>query len=288
MTKLRNFFVVGATGYIGSPLYKEAKLRFITFGTSSSGSSGMIPLDLNSPLDFDYKLIGSSDVVLIVAAISSPDICAREFDRAWATNVIGTSEFIEKVIEREGKVIFFSSDTVYGERINNFNEEFESKPAGEYAEMKSEVEKKFVNNPLFKSIRLSYVFSSEDKFTKYLLKCAEDYQEADIFHPFYRSIVHRDDVIKGIIELASQWDNFPQKIINFGGAEVLSRIDFAESIKHLVLPNLKYRVTKPNDDFFKNRPRVISMKSDILPKLLGRPARSLFEAIRIEFNRFKI
>jgi dTDP-4-dehydrorhamnose reductase len=285
LTKLRKLFVVGATGYIGSALYKEAKLKFITFGTSSSVSSGMITLDLNSPSIFDYKLIGSSDIVLIVAAIPSPDICAREFDRAWATNVTGTSKFIEKVIERGGKVIFFSSDTVYGERSNNFNEDLESKPAGEYAEMKSEVENFFLASPLFKSIRLSYVFSCDDNFTKYLLKCAEGDQEADIFHPFYRSIIHRDDVIKGVMELASQWDIFPQKIINFGGGELLSRIDFAETIKNFVLPNLKYQVTKPNNDFFENRPRIIAMKSNILPKLLGRPAHTLAEAVRIEFNR---
>ena len=100
-----------------------------------------------------------------MASISAPDICAREHERAWSVNVTGTSEFISRTIERGGRVIFFSSDTVYGECEDPFDESALCKPAGEYAEMKHKVERRFIENPSFKSIRLSYVFSREDKFT---------------------------------------------------------------------------------------------------------------------------
>ena len=238
---------------------------------------------LERPDDFDYSLIQPADVVLLSAAISAPDICAREQDRAWAVNVTGTSEFVTQVISRGGRVVFFSSDTVYGERGDAFDETTKSNPAGEYAEMKAEVEKRFLGNPLFKSIRLSYVFSREDKFTKYLSGCVGRGEEAELFHPFYRAIVHRDDVVEGALALAQRWDEFPQQVINFGGPEVLSRIDFAECLKHNALSGLRFRVTEPGDEFFKNRPRVIAMSSEILPKLLGRPSRTMAEAARVEF-----
>lgn len=278
-------FVIGATGYIGSPLFDSAMLVGAVFGTSSSGKKDFLPLRLDAASDFDYGKIGTGDVVLLTAAISAPDVCSREHERAWAVNVTGTSSFISKIISSGARVIFFSSDTVYGERSDEFDERAACNPAGEYAEMKAEVEKNFLGNPLFKSIRLSYVFSREDKFTKYLSGCAERGEEAELFHPFYRAIIHRGDVVEGALALAKWWDEFPQQVINFGGPEVLSRIDFAECLKRNALPSLRFRVTEPGDEFFKNRPRAIAMSSEILPKLLGRPSRTLAEAVRIEFDQ---
>ena len=279
----KKIIIAGASGYIGKLLYKVAISQLDGYGTSSSGLNGLISLQLDKPANFNYEIIGLSDVVLLAAAMSAPDICAREHERAWDVNVTGTSEFISKVMERGGKVVFFSSDTVYGERDDAFDEQAPSNPVGEYAEMKHAVEKQFLGNPLFKTIRLSYVFSHEDKFTKYLTGCVERGEEAELFHPFYRAIIHRGDVVDGAIALAKRWNDFPQQVVNFGGPEVLSRVDFAERLKRSVLPDLVFRVAEPEDEFFKNRPRAIAMLSNILPELLGRPSSSLAEVASIEF-----
>jgi nucleoside-diphosphate-sugar epimerase len=283
MNNETKLIIVGANGYIGRPLRDSAAKMLMAYGTSSTGADNLLCLRLEAPNDFDYEIIRPSDAVFLSAAISAPDICAREHARAWAVNVTGTSKFIANVMERGGRVIFFSSDTVYGERDDEFNEQAANNPTGEYAEMKAEVEKRFFGNPLFKSIRLSYVFSRGDKFTRYLSGCAERGEEAELFHPFYRAIVHRNDVVEGALALAQRWDEFPQHVINFGGPEVLSRIDFAECLKGNALPSLRFRVTEPVDEFFKNRPRVIAMSSDILAMLLGRSTRTLAEAARTEF-----
>jgi dTDP-4-dehydrorhamnose reductase len=276
--------IVGASGYIGKSLLSSTLSQSVRYGTSSSVSNDLLRLQLNVPSDFDYQIIQPADVVLLAAAISAPDVCAREHEQAWAVNVTGTSEFISRVRDQGGKVIFFSSDTVYGEKADEFDESAICSPAGEYAAMKREVEMRFLGNPLFKSIRLSYVFSKEDKFTKYLCGCAERDEEAEVFHPFYRSVIHRDDVVEGALALASRWDEFPQQVINFGGPEVIARTEFAEILQRIALPRLRFRVTEPAAKFFENRPRIIAMQSPILPRLLGRPARTLLEAANAEFT----
>jgi nucleoside-diphosphate-sugar epimerase len=243
----------------------------------------LLALDLKAPSNFDYDLIEVGDVVLLTAAISAPDICAREHERAWAVNVTGTSAFITNVIEQGARVIFFSSDTVYGERKEPFDELTPCKPAGEYAVMKHEVEQRFAGNAGFKAIRLSYVFSREDKFTRYLVGCAQRNEEAELFHPFCRAIVHRDDVVAGALALAQRWDETPEQIINFGGPQVLSRVEFAECLREVHLHNLQFRVTEPDEAFFHNRPRVIAMTSPVFARLLGRSPHSLCEAARLEF-----
>ena len=212
-------FVVGASGFIGRHLLSACAIP--KSGTSSAGSPALLRLCLEFPDEFDYEVIQPADVIFFTAAISSPDTCRRERERAWAVNVTGTSKFIDRVIARGGRVVFFSSDTVYGERIDVFEERALCNPAGDYAEMKYEVEKHFLGNCLFKVIRLSYVFSKEDKFTTYLAGCEARGEEAEIFHPFYRAVVHRDDVVQGALALARRWDDFPQAVLNFGGPEIL-------------------------------------------------------------------
>lgn len=285
MKYVHKLFVVGARGYIGKRVFHVGLPLFKVIGTSSYESSGLTLLSLDSPTNFDFDLFSPNDVVVLTAAISSPDICSNDYQRAYRVNVTGTSQFISEVISRGSRVIFLSSDTVYGERNSLFGGTEKINPAGVYAQMKVEVEAKYLDEPLFKSIRLSYVFSKEDVFTKYLIACARAGNVAHLFHPFARSIVHRDDVVDGILRLVTYWNNFPQRVINFGGPEVLSRVDFAETLRKYALPNLRFHVVDPGDKFFENRPRIIAMSSEIMPVLLGRPSRTLDEAIQIEFKR---
>ena len=280
--------VVGGSGYIGRALYERAFGLFDSVRTTSTASkteASAVPLQLERPEHFDYEIIDVSDIVFLTAAISAPDICSLEHERAWAVNVTGTSRFIENVISRGGRVIFFSSDTVYGENSDETDESSVCNPAGEYAEMKYEIEMQFSASELFKSIRLSYVFSKNDKFSRYLKGCEERGEVAEIFHPFYRAVIHRDDVVTCVIELARRWDEFPQRIINCGGPKLLSRTEFAQILKDEALPGMSYDVTEPDAEFFKNRPRVINMISPAMPLLLGREPRALRDAARIEFNK---
>lgn len=276
--------VVGATGYIGRSLFKRANVYGTAMGTSTAEADGLIPLRLDDPSNFDYGKIGVGNVVLLTAAISSPDICAREHDQAWRVNVNGTSAFIENVISHGGRVLFFSSDAIYGECDKEFDETRISNPTGEYAAMKREVEGRFDGTSSFKAVRLSYVFSSEDKFTRYLAGCAQRNEEAELFHPFYRAIVHREDVIAGALAVAERWHEIPEQFINFGGPQVLSRVDFAECLRKVHFNGLRFKVTEPGEDFFKNRPRVIAMTSPVFARLLGRRPRRLCEAARMEFG----
>lgn len=275
--------IVGAKGYLGKALLAKANNAGSAIGTSSIGGNNLLPLSLDAPAIFNYAKIQPGDVVMLTAAISAPDICAREHDRAWTVNVTGTSSFIQCAIDCGARVVFFSSDTVYGERENDFDETAACNPAGEYAEMKYEVEQRFSGNSAFKAIRLSYVFSREDKFSHYLAGCAERKDEAELFHPFFRAIVHRKDVVEGAMSLALNWDEVPEQVINFGGPQVLSRINFAECLRKAHIHDLRFKVTEPGADFFKNRPRVIAMASPIFARLLGRPPRTLSEAAHAEY-----
>jgi dTDP-4-dehydrorhamnose reductase len=279
-----NLFVIGASGYVGKVLIKSAGSNYMVYGTSTNGGNGLLRLRLDMPSNFDYRKIREGDFILLAAAISSPDVCTRERDFAWNVNVSGTKSFIAKAIDRGARVVFFSSDTVYGECANPFDEMKLCSPIGLYAMMKHEVEQHFMNEPNFKSIRLSYMFSIDDNFTRYLVRCAQDAEIAEVFHPFYRSIIHRNDAVDGILALVEQWDNTKDKVINFGGPQIVSRVEFAECLRSIKLKSLRFKMLQPDEIFFKSRPRVIAMTSPQLEKLLGRGRpRTIYDAALLEF-----
>lgn len=276
--------IVGASGYIGKLLLEKSKTICETIGTSTKGGDGLYPLDLENVDAFDYSLIEEGDAIILTAAISAPDICANRYDYAYGINVTGTAKFIRRAIEIGANILFFSSDTVYGSNEVAFEEMAQCNPVGEYGIMKHDLEKQFLGNAKFKTARLSYVMSKYDKFTKYLTSCAQNNQEADIFHPFCRSMIYRDDVIDGAIKIAITFETVAHQVINFGGPKMVSRLELAEEYKNIVAHNLLIKITEPNDDFFKHRPRFINMKSEILQSILGHDMRSLSEALLLDFS----
>jgi len=275
--------IIGATGFVGKRLLACASKIGKSFGTSSKGGEHQ-KLDLKNLTKNDLGFINSNDVLFITAAISSPDICSKDPKLAWAVNVDGTSRLIEYAMEIGARVIFFSSDTVYGERFDDFDESSDIAPLGIYALMKSEIERKFLNVAEFKSIRLSYVFSSEDKFTQYVINTHRKGEEVDVFDSLARSVIYLEDVVQGVLNLSQNWYKIDNKIINFGGDNLYTRADMAQILKDAYLSDLKIRKIIPDAKFFESRPRVINMKSPILEKLLGCRPFKLSDAVIREFE----
>ena len=277
-------YLVGATGNIGS--------RVVEKGGDDINIISRFELKLDQrPLyyNFDAKTIGGTaieegDVIIFAAAISEPSVVSAQFDKALAVNVESTGEFIETALGKGCKVLFLSSDAVYGDVESGFDESHPVNPKGAYAEMKAIVEKRFEKNPNFKALRLSYNFHKDDRFTKYLRQCAESGVEAEIFDPLTRAVVHRDDTVDAILSIASNWDGADGQYINCGGPEVMSRQRFTEIIKRIALPTLKYKVTSPPAKFYGDRAKFSEMHSPNIEKVLGRKRHTVEEAVKLEFD----
>ncbi len=276
--------LVGATGNIGK--------RVVEKGGDKINVISRFELKLDQrPLyyNFDDKSIGGTaikegDVIIFAAAISEPSVVSAQFDKALAVNVESTGEFIETALGKGCKVLFLSSDAVYGNVEYGFDESQPVNPKGAYAEMKSIVEKRFEGNPNFKAFRLSYNFYKDDRFTKYLRECVEKNVEAEVFDPLTRAVVHRDDTVDAILALAEDWTKGNGQYINCGGPQVLSRQELVEIIKKVALPTLKYKVVVPPQKFYGDRAAFSAMSSPNLEKILGRKRHTVQEAVELEFG----
>ena len=275
--------LVGATGNIGKRVVEKGE--DINVISRFELKLDQRPLKYN----FDNKSIGGTriqegDVIIFAAAISEPSVVSAQFDKALAVNVESTGEFISKVLEKGCKVLFLSSDAVYGDVESGFDESHPVNPKGAYAEMKAVVEKRFEGNPNFKALRLSYNFYKDDRFTKYLRQCAESGVEAEIFDPLTRAVVHRDDTVDAILSITANWDNADGQYINCGGPQVLSRQQFTEIVKRVALPTLKFKVTQPPAKFYTERAAFSEMYSPNLEKILGRKRHTMQQAVELEFG----
>ncbi len=283
-----NRWVIGSDGFIAKRLLQNTDAAYTIKKVSPQLDKDSIYLDLLEPEKFEYDLIQKDDEIVFLAAISSPDLCDNQTEHAYAVNVKGTSHFIEKALYRQAKVLFFSSDTVYGRRNQIVNELSLTNPLGNYAKMKREVELKFLDRENFKVFRLSYVFSKDDKFTKYICQCSEKGQAAEIFHPFYRNIVFIEDLIDAIGLMFQNWEQTKSKVVNICGNESLSRVDLAAYYEELVNDSFNFTVTEPPPAYFEARPQVIQMSSLYLPDLLGRDPMKIKEAVLREFGINKL
>ena len=284
--------IIGAKGNIGSRVVEKTEGKYDIRKVVSparpylfTNVSGYYSLNLaNDVSNYNFDSMKIGDTVAFCAAISEPSVCANEFENALQINVTSTGDFIYEALKRGCQVIFLSSDTVYGNVLGEFDENEEVDPLGVYAEMKAIIEHRFLEYPLFKVLRLSYNFFKDDRFTTYLRNCAKEGSTAEIFDPLSRSIVHRDDTVDAIIALFNNWDVCEEGVINCGGPETLSRVEFAEILSELVVQDLITKVTTPDAKFYEDRPAIVAMRSPLLEKVLGRPARSMRDAITMEFG----
>lgn len=268
--------IIGKNGFIAKSLIKRGK--YLTT-SSNIEENESIYLDLSSPKFFDYSLLNKNTTIILLAAVSSPDECNNNYEYAYNINVIGTTYFIKESLNKGAKVLFFSSDVIYGNTLNNINEESNTNPFGNYAKMKDAVEKAFEKEKNFKVFRLSYVLSKEDKYLSYLQSCVDNNKVAEVFHPFYRKVVYIDDVIESIENILIKWNEYTNQKFNICGIANISRKDIANYFNEAIGNKLQYTLLEPNHDFWNARPKDINISSLYMEKLFGKKLTLIKDAI---------
>ncbi len=279
--------VVGSSGYIAgfllNRLAQEEKVENVLKIDQNDEADEF--LDLQMPEKFNYDCLKEIDFVVFTAAVSGPDKCANEFEFCWNINVIGTDYFIRQAINRGCKVLFFSSDAVFGEApVSIFNELAETNSFTPYGKMKESIEQNFRIEKNFKSLRLSYVVSVKDRFVSYCLECMEKNQIADVFHPFYRNCIVVSDVVNVVCWMIFHWEQYKPNVLNIAGKELVSRVRIADELNRYFGNRLRYHIVHPGEAFFKNRPSITQMESIYMEQYHILPDNTFTEKIKRELE----
>lgn len=283
--------LVGSSGYISDFILKrfaEEPDIDCVLKLDRTGDVDVV-LDLAEADRFEYEILDEIEYVVFTAAISRPDQCAEEMDICWNVNVTGTGYFIREAIKRKCRVLFFSSDAVFGDIPGQiYVEESETNACTPYGKMKKAVEDEFKGEKDFKAIRLSYVASAKDRFYTYCLNCIRNGDTADIFHPFYRNAIVASDVVDVVAYFAFHWNEYEPVFLNVAGKELVSRIRMADELNRLTGGKLKYTISMPGEKFFTNRPQITQMKSQYMQKYGILPDNTFTEKIAKEMENIAL
>ncbi len=279
--------IVGSEGYIAKFIISRYQTKqyvdeILCIDKSENADAY---LDLEKPEDFDYSVLDQMDYIIFTAAISGPDACANDYEFCWNINVIGTEYFIKRAIDKKCKVLFFSSDAVFGDVPGMiYTEDSVTCASTPYGKMKKAIEDVYKTSKYFKAIRLSYVASAKDRFVSYCRSCIEKKEIAEVFHPFYRNCIVVSDVVDVVEWMGLHWEEYEPYVLNVAGNELVSRVRIADELNRIYNGRLQYKVISPEEKFYHNRPRITQMKSIYLTKYAILKSESFTEKIQREME----
>lgn len=264
---MRKFVLVGASGVIGKNLLESQWGRDFYIFESNYWE-----------LDSEIK----NTTVIYLRAVSSPTFVHNNPEYSESVNVSKSALLIQAFLNQNNRVIFASSDVVYGETGSVAVDEAAAvQPYGLYAEQKHRIEDHFKNYPEFISLRLSIIFGKYCKIRKLLNEEAG----AAIPDPVIRNPVHVQDVISVIqhISYSTNWDSLVDRSqnINVGGPDSISVFDLAAAEAKRINSQAPIRTKRHAQDMLA-RPAQVRMLSNLAETLTNKSFVSPYST-RLEF-----
>lgn len=179
------YFVLGATGYIGSYLYHRLERDgYYVVGTSRNTADDKLLFfdikngNINSFLRGTDK--NEKKVAIVCIAVSNINRCHEDHDEAYDINVVKTKKLIHTLLENGFQVIYFSSDNVFDGVSGYYTEESQTNPINDYGSMKAQMERYLLQyEPEVCILRISKVVSmkkeKQNVFTEWLEQIENGY-----------------------------------------------------------------------------------------------------------------
>ena len=251
---MADIFIIGAAGILGSKLKQSAKLTNLREFPPQPNWS--IPTTVQPGSTF-----------IFLRSLSSPYKVALDPRKSNEINVVKTKKLISDLLNLGHRIIFASSDVVYGNTPNfAASEKTPTAPYGLYATQKDYIEKEFLSDNNFASLRISLMTGVGSK----LRKALSENRPLQIPHPVFRSPIHVSFVVKAIETLAESKQNrfgLTGGVLNLGGSEFMSIYELAAAEAVNCGAKKPVRVERSMIDQ-NSRPREVKLDSTLASDLL--------------------
>ena len=254
--------IIGGSGKIGKTFnLKNSKKTFYKNRVNNGIKFNLMKDNINIQLK-KYKI----NRVLILSAISDPDICLKNKKYSNLLNVKKTIKLIDILINKNIYFIFFSSEYIFDGKTGNYSEKSKTVPNNLYGKQKLIVEnyiKKKTKNFSIMRIGKTYGDSIKDntlisKFLIELISGKRIFQVAydQIFNPLY--VKDLEKILKIFLKKKIKG------IFNVGGPQKLSRLKILKLItkifRHKIQSEIKFKKVSLNDfQTIDRRPLNVSM-----------------------------
>ena len=171
--------------------------------------------------------LNKSQSVIILSAISSPNICQQNPDYSNKINVDATIDLIKFISEFNLKIIFFSTEFIYDGKKGNYDENDIPNPINLYGQQKLKVENFILKNVKnFSILRIAKTYTNnlhDNSFLSFIYSeiVKKKKKNISIIDDEYFSPLHIEDLIKTVNYVIKN----NVSILNVGGPERKSRLD---------------------------------------------------------------
>jgi len=256
--------ILGGSSTVGLNLIHAMKNEDILFTFNNNEIAGGLKFDaLSMSVDHICNL-NEIKAAVILLGDANPDSCFEDPLASDKINVESIKKIIASLANHQIKVIFSSSEHVYGGKISN-NKEYNADPSLLYGEQKIIIEnyiEKYITN--YTILRLGKIYGSKvgdgTMFTSWYHAIKTGVNEMTCTDDQYFSPIHYNDVsrvIKYVVHSKTQG------IYNLGGPLNASRLDFLQIFLD-EYGNNDLNITACSIDSFnlpEKRPKDVSMDS---------------------------
>lgn len=143
--------ITGANGFLGyslSALLLKKAVKVIATGTGpcrlpfqNDSNFSYCPMDITAPEElFPVLKKSDPDIIVHAAALSKPDECEGNREKAFAVNVKGTADLLEAAAKQKAYFLFLSTDFIFDGVAGMYREEDAPGPVNYYGQTKLEAE----------------------------------------------------------------------------------------------------------------------------------------------------
>lgn len=244
--------VTGASGFLGAKLMSVLDREHEVVGTyMTKEKRDCIYLDVTNG-DHVYATINNlkPDITIHTAAISAPDLCESDREKAWKLNVEGTRNIASACKRSDSKLVYISTDYVFDGGKGDYTEDDEPRPLNYYGLTKLKGEKIIrseLANHLIIRVPIFYGFNDEEDrpsfVTRIISKLRSD-EEVYVDDDQIRYPVWIDDIALVINELIKR---DARGTYHFNSKEPITKYQWALKIADIYgLPREKiYKTTEP-------------------------------------------
>ncbi|MEI6949415.1 SDR family oxidoreductase [Paraflavisolibacter sp. H34] len=295
---MHTILITGANGFIGhylSELLLQRNHRVIATGKGPCRLPFTHPQFRYEPLDFeDEQQVASllqqyrPDVVVHGGAISKPDVCEKDREGAYRTNVTGTLHLLQQAALLQSFFLFISTDFVFSGEKETYTEEDATGPVNYYGQTKVLAEDAVKNYPFSWSIvRPILVYgaprSGRDNILTNVAVALKRGENLSIFTDQLRTPTFVEDLVAGMVQIIERQAT---GIYHLSGADQLTPYQMAcAAADHLGLDSSRIRPVTA--DFFaqpaKRPPRTVFDLSKA-QKDLGYQATPFSEGLKRTFK----
>ena len=227
--------ITGGSGFLGWNLcryFKNTHHILGTFGRHRPDDSGgeFVHLDI-----LDAGAVNricesfTPDFIIHTAAMTSPAECMDNMERSWEINVSGTENITRAAIRAKSRLIFISTDRVFGGEKGEYKETDPTGPRGQYGRTKlagEDIIRKIATDYIILRLPLMYGFPSpfHSSFLGFMLDGFINGETIELFQDQFRTPLCAEDAGRGIQNLIDH----PELtgIYHLGGSERINRSDF--------------------------------------------------------------